>query len=91
MSGVSSVSLANRHGRLDLSHYYISFSYYTRCRFYLGADTHRSLRAAASAPVLPFDRPLHSLSSLVFFHGLPASFLEDVMLAVWLFPPSLLS
>lgn len=59
--GVSSVSLANRHGRLDLSHYYISLSYYTRCRFYLGAE-----HTAASAPVLLFDHPFHSFLFLFF-------------------------
>ena len=36
----------DRHSRLDLSHYYTRFSYYTRHPFYFEANVERSLRAA---------------------------------------------
>lgn len=59
----------NRHGRLDLSHYYIRLSYYTRCRFYLKAEQHggeeEEEEACVPAPVFNNSPlPLSSLSLL---------------------------
>lgn len=71
--GVSSVSLANRHGRLDLSHYYISLSYYTRCRFYLGAEHTPLRRLPFYHSTIPFHSSLLFSSTIYLLRSLEMS------------------
>lgn len=78
MSGVSSVSLVNRHGRLDLSHYYMRLSYYTRCRFYLKAGRTEELACYGRLP---------------FYHSTAISLSSFLLLSLFFFfcnPPLLL-
>lgn len=61
----------DRHSRLDLSHYYTRFSYYTRHPFYLEANVERSLRAATlGSRFTPVYRSLRS--RLLFANPLSA-------------------